>query len=57
MYQELLNLIECPLCRSKLTLSTAKMSEEEIIEGTLICNEGHRFHLSVLHLECSITAS
>lgn len=45
MYQELLNLIECPLCRSKLTLSTAKMSEEEIIEGTLTCNEGHRFSI------------
>lgn len=33
----------CPLCSAYFTLKVSKKKYKEIVEGTLICNKGHKF--------------
>lgn len=46
MYKAIVNCLCCPRCRGNLTLHAKAGSEDEIVEGTLICERGHTFHIS-----------
>lgn len=41
MYTSILDKIVCPTCKKKLELAIIKEEEQEIIEGTLTCSDGH----------------
>ncbi len=43
MYKELLPIIRCPKCNSTFQLEALSKEEEEIVEGFLFCNEGHKY--------------
>ncbi len=43
MYKELLPIIRCPKCNSAFQLEALSKEEEEIVEGFLLCKEGHKY--------------
>lgn len=52
MYKEILDIMRCPICRTEFTLEEHEIEEGEVIEGTLTCNEGHRYkiHKGIVNL-------
>ena len=52
MYQEILPLLSCPCCKKAFTCFPAEKENEEIIEGYIECEEGHRYPIrkGVLHM-------
>ncbi len=43
MYTELLSILRCPICGASFRVEASDVSDDEIIEGTLICGENHRY--------------
>jgi ubiquinone/menaquinone biosynthesis C-methylase UbiE/uncharacterized protein YbaR (Trm112 family) len=41
MYKEILKLLKCPKCNGELSLTIETEENSEIVEGKLICNNGH----------------
>ncbi|MHA2361323.1 MAG: methyltransferase domain-containing protein, partial [Candidatus Thorarchaeota archaeon] len=41
MHYEFLKSIICPKCKKKISFTDTSSSEEEIVEGTLVCEKGH----------------
>lgn len=39
MRRDLLDILACPLCKTPLTLTVRKEDKQEIIEGTLHCEQ------------------
>jgi len=39
MKKDLLNILVCPVCKGKLTLTIAKENEKEIVSGNLYCSK------------------
>ena len=39
MKKDLLNILVCPVCKGKLTLTVEKESEKEIVSGNLHCGK------------------
>jgi len=39
MKKELLNILVCPVCKRKLTLTIEKENEKEIVSGNLYCGK------------------
>jgi len=37
MKKELMNILVCPICKGKLTLTIVKEDDKEILEGSLYC--------------------
>ena len=52
MYQEILPLLSCPCCRKSFACFPAETENEEITEGYIECEEGHRYPIrkGVLHM-------
>ena len=52
MYQEILPLLSCPCCKKSFSLFPAETENEEITEGYIECEEGHRYPIrkGVLHM-------
>ena len=52
MYQEILPLLSCPCCKKCFSLFPAATENEEITEGYIECEEGHRYPVrkGVLHM-------
>ena len=52
MYQEILPLLSCPCCKKCFSLFPAETENEEITEGYIECEEGHRYPIrkGVLHM-------
>lgn len=46
MYKAILNHLCCPKCRSELSLRVEIESEEDVLEGALLCESGHVFQIS-----------
>lgn len=46
MYKRIADYLCCPMCRSNFTLKALIETEEEVMEGTLICEKGHAFRIS-----------
>ncbi len=45
MYKELLPIIRCPKCNSAFRLEALLIETDEIVEGFLVCNEGHKYSI------------
>ncbi len=45
MYKELLKILYCPICKSEFKVKEIELMNDEIIEGTLICEEGHKYSI------------
>jgi len=43
MYREILGLLVCPICKGKFLLEEREIEEQEVVEGSLICEKGHRY--------------
>lgn len=43
MYRDILKMMRCPACSSVLEMEEIRVEDDEIIEGTLVCKEGHRY--------------
>ena len=52
MFQEILPLLSCPCCKKCFSLFPAETENEEITEGYIECEEGHRYPVrkGVLHM-------
>ena len=52
MYKEILPLLSCPCCKKSFSLFPAETENEEITEGFIECEEGHRYPVrkGVLHM-------
>ena len=52
MFQEILPLLSCPCCKKCFSLFPAETENEEITEGYIECEEGHRYPIrkGVLHM-------
>ena len=46
MYREVVNLLKCPTCGGKLELFDTSTSTEEILMGTLKCNNNHSWEIT-----------
>lgn len=45
MYKAITDCLCCPRCRSNLELRVEKENQNEVIEGTLVCESGHAFRI------------
>ena len=43
MYKDLLNILRCPICKSKFNVEEKVSNSLEIIEGILICEHNHSY--------------
>lgn len=43
MYKEILGVLRCPVCRQKFMLHEQQTENEEVIEGTLLCSNNHKY--------------
>ena len=43
MYKDILGILRCPICKNCFQLSEQKTEEEEVVEGTLVCGNAHRY--------------
>lgn len=43
MYQDILNVMCCPVCRSGFRLESLELEGDDVTEGSLTCGEGHRY--------------
>jgi SAM-dependent methyltransferase len=43
MKSNIASVLICPICKSSFVLKTSKRRQNEIIEGSLICDKGHKF--------------
>lgn len=43
MYKDLLNILCCPTCKSEFQLEILEEENDEIIEGVLTCEQGHKY--------------
>lgn len=52
MYKEILSLLSCPCCKKSFSLFPAETENEEITEGYIECEEGHRYPVrkGMLHM-------
>lgn len=41
MYKDILHLLRCPACMGELKLSITEEKDDEILNGSLTCNDGH----------------
>jgi uncharacterized protein YbaR (Trm112 family) len=39
MKKDLMNILVCPVCKGKLTLTIEKENEKEIVSGSLFCSK------------------
>lgn len=46
MYKAIADRLCCPKCRSNFTLKAEAETEDEVIEGALICENGHAFRIT-----------
>lgn len=55
MFKEIISKLKCPQCTAGLTLTKAKYENEEIYEGTLVCENNHEWqiHDGVLNFNSS----
>lgn len=45
MHYEILNILKCPVCGRELKLDKFEMKENEIYNGNLICDDGHKWFI------------
>ena len=43
MYKDILGILRCPICKNCFQLSEQQTENEEVIEGTLVCGNAHRY--------------
>lgn len=43
VYRDILGLLSCPICKGKFSLNEREVENEEIVEGSLICANAHRY--------------
>ena len=43
MYKEILGLLVCPVCKGTFSLEEREVDEQEVVEGSLICANAHRY--------------
>ena len=43
MYKDILGVLRCPICKNSFQLNEQQTENEEVIEGTLLCNNAHRY--------------
>lgn len=43
MYKDILGILRCPICKNCFQLSEQQTENEEVIEGTLMCGDNHRY--------------
>ncbi len=43
MYREILGLLVCPICKGKFLLEEREIDEQEVVEGSLVCEKAHRY--------------
>lgn len=46
MYKSIANLLCCPKCRRDFALNAQAETEEEVLEGALVCGHGHTFRIT-----------
>lgn len=44
MKKELVNILVCPVCKGKLTLTVAKAEGDEVVNGSLYCPQGEALY-------------
>ena len=43
MYKDILSVLRCPICKNSFQLKEQQTEGEEVIEGTLVCGNAHRY--------------
>lgn len=43
MYKEILGLLVCPICKGKFLLEARELENDEVVEGSLVCEKAHRY--------------
>lgn len=43
MYKDILGALRCPICKNRFQLNEQQIEEEEVLEGTLMCSNTHRY--------------
>jgi uncharacterized protein YbaR (Trm112 family) len=46
MRRDLLDILVCPVSKGPLTLAVTNETDGEILEGSLVCEEGHSYPIS-----------
>lgn len=43
MFKEILGVLYCPVCKAKFSLEEKEREGEEVVEGSLVCDNAHRY--------------